>query len=76
MRLAGAETDDLFARHVPTYSYEFTDRRAAPLFEYPADIPAGATHGAAPHVHELGPERTGAFDRSGEHLLRFWRALG
>jgi para-nitrobenzyl esterase len=125
------ETDDLFARRVPTFSYEFTDQRAAPLFEYPADIPAGATHGAelgylfdrlgkpndldraqralanrmirywarfastgdpnrpglprwpryrhhgaAPHVQELGPERTGAFDRSGEHLLRFWRDLG
>jgi para-nitrobenzyl esterase len=37
------ESDDLFARHVPTYAYEFTDRRAAPLFEFPADIPAGAS---------------------------------
>ena len=123
------ESDDLFARHVPTYSYEFTDRRAAPLFEFPADIPAGASHGAelgylfdrlgkpndldstqralanrmirqwarfartgdpngpglprwpryrhhTPHVQELGPDRTGAFDRSGNHQLRFWRDLG
>jgi hypothetical protein len=33
------ESDDLFARHVPTYSYEFTDRRAAPLFPLPGRPP-------------------------------------
>jgi para-nitrobenzyl esterase len=125
------ESDDLFARHVPTYSYEFTDRRAAPLFPYPDDLPAGASHGSelgylfdrlgrpndldqaqralanrmirywarfaraadpnhpglprwpryrpdatTPHVQELGPGRTGHFDRSGEHQLPFWKELG
>lgn len=40
------DSDELFARHVPSYSFEFTDRRAAPLFGYPADIPPGASHGA------------------------------
>ena len=125
------ESDDLFAGHVPTYAYEFTDRRAAPLFPYPDDLPAGASHGAelgylfdrlgrpsdldhaqralanrmirhwaqfartgdpnrrdlprwprfrptaaTPHVQELGPGRTGPFDRSGEHQLRFWQELG
>jgi carboxylesterase type B len=71
------ESDDLFARHVPTYSYEFTDRRrAAPLFPYPDDLPAGASHGS-----ELGY----LFDRLGRpndldqaqralanRMIRYW----
>jgi carboxylesterase type B len=62
------ETDDLFARHVPTYAYEFTDRRATPLFDFPADLPPGASHGA-----ELGY----LFDRLGRpnDLDRAQRAL-
>jgi para-nitrobenzyl esterase len=125
------ETDDLFAGHIPTYAYEFTDRRATPLFDFPADLPPGASHGAElgylfdrlgrpndldqaqralanrmirywgrfagaadpnhpglprwsryrptaadPYVQELGRNRTGRYDRSGRHQLRFWKALG
>jgi len=28
------------------------------------------------YVQELGPNRTGRYDRSGRHQLRFWKELG
>jgi hypothetical protein len=62
------------------------------LFDFPADLPPGASHGAElgylpgwrryrptaadRYVQELGPNRTGRYDRSGKHQLRFWKELG
>jgi para-nitrobenzyl esterase len=76
------EADDLFARHVPTWSYVFTDRRAAPLFDYPPDIPAGASHGAElgylfdrlGRPNDLDPAQRALADRMIGYWARFARA--
>ncbi|WP_222854036.1 carboxylesterase/lipase family protein [Fodinicola acaciae] len=38
--------DKGFARHTRTYAYEFGDRTAPPIAEFPADMPPGASHGS------------------------------
>lgn len=40
------DTDRLLARHVPTFSYEFTDRTAPELFPLPNGIRPLASHGS------------------------------
>ncbi|MER5621371.1 carboxylesterase family protein [Streptosporangium sp. NPDC002544] len=40
------DTDLLFARHVPTFSYEFTDRTAPRLFPLPNGVRPLASHGS------------------------------
>lgn len=37
-------SERLFARHVPTYGYEFADQHAPEFVKFPPDYPAGAYH--------------------------------
>jgi para-nitrobenzyl esterase len=40
------EQHQLFAEHVPTYAYEFADRRAPMYLPFPDNFPPGAFHAA------------------------------
>ncbi|MER5645722.1 carboxylesterase family protein [Streptosporangium sp. NPDC002524] len=70
------DTDLLLARHVPTYSYEFTDRTAPPLFPLPHGIRPLAAHGSElSFLFGVGWESaplTPAQRRLGDTMIDYW----
>jgi para-nitrobenzyl esterase len=79
---AGPEqvTTHLFARHVPVYAYEFTDRAAPPaLLRFPPDLPPGASHGSevayllspADGRVELAPDQ----ERLSDQMIAYWSSF-
>jgi para-nitrobenzyl esterase len=70
------DTNRLFARRVPTYSYEFADRAAPPIFPFPDWIPAGASHGSElMYLFTLvgfEPPFTPGQRKLSDQMIRYW----
>ncbi|MEU8036114.1 carboxylesterase family protein [Streptosporangium sp. NPDC049078] len=70
------DTDLLLARHVPTFSYEFTDRTAPVLFPLPNGIRPLASHGSElSFLFGVGWESaplTPAQRRLGDAMIDYW----
>ncbi|WP_440069067.1 carboxylesterase/lipase family protein [Streptosporangium sp. OZ121] len=70
------DTDLLLARHVPTYSYEFTDRTAPPLFPLEHGVKPLAAHGSElSFLFGVGWESaplTPAQRRLGDTMIDYW----
>ncbi|MEU4409551.1 carboxylesterase family protein [Streptosporangium sp. NPDC023963] len=70
------DTDLLLARHVPTYSYEFTDRTAPPLFPLDHGVRPLAAHGSElSFLFGVGWESaplTPAQRRLGDTMIDYW----
>ncbi|MFB9679997.1 carboxylesterase/lipase family protein [Streptosporangium vulgare] len=70
------DTDLLLARHVPTYSYEFTDRTAPPLFPLSEGVRPLAAHGSElSFLFGVGWESaplTPAQRRLGDTMIDYW----
>ncbi|WP_344917931.1 carboxylesterase/lipase family protein [Streptosporangium oxazolinicum] len=70
------DTDRRFARHVPTYSYEFTDRTAPALFPLRHEVKPLAAHGSElSFLFGVGWESTPltpAQRRLGDTMIDYW----
>ncbi|MGC5010976.1 carboxylesterase/lipase family protein [Streptosporangium sp. DT93] len=70
------DTDLMFARYVPTYSYEFADRAAPVLFPLPNGVAPLASHGSElSYLFGVGWESaplTGEQRRLGDVMIDYW----
>ncbi|MFF3439874.1 carboxylesterase/lipase family protein [Streptosporangium sp. NPDC002721] len=73
------DTDLLLARYVPTYSYEFTDRTAPPLFPLAHGVKPLAAHGSElSFLFGVGWESaplTAEQRRLGDRMIDYWTAF-
>jgi para-nitrobenzyl esterase len=70
------EQHGVLAEHVPTYAYEFADRRSPMYLPFPQDLPPGAFH-AAEVPYLLTDERFAAAAtpeqrRLSDQMIRYW----
>jgi para-nitrobenzyl esterase len=70
------EQHQLFAEHVPTYAYEFADRRAPMYLPFPDNFPPGAFHAAeVPYLFNDDKFETAANPgqrRLSAQMMRYW----
>jgi para-nitrobenzyl esterase len=70
------EQHQLFAIHVPTYAYEFTDRQSPMYLPFPEDFPPGAFHAAdVPYLFnddKFEAAATPAQHHLSAQMMRYW----
>jgi para-nitrobenzyl esterase len=70
------DNSKLFARHVPTYQFEFNERATPPWEEYPPDVQSGAYHASEVAYlldqQEFLPDLSEAQWRLADGMVRYW----